>query len=169
MKYQQRGTEMGEKRARRGLAFLIDLALVLAVVFALERDKFSGAPAALFLIGVYRVVAHGAFNRSLGKAVTGLVVEPDAETPKPGSVRTWWWSCVVRELVFYGLPGLVLLVQLALELGLNSVVEGLVLVVVVCVLGAELPFLVIDAGVASARDGRALHDRIAGTLVRRSA
>ena len=162
-------TELGVTSARRGLAFLIDFALALGVVLALDRDKFSGAPAVLFLLGVYRVVAHGAFKRSVGKTITSLIVEPEAEKPNTGNGRSWWLTCVVRELMFYGLPGLVLLAQLVLEINLNSVAEGLLLLVVVSVLGAEFLLLIVDAGAALASNGRAVHDRIAGTLVRRSA
>ena len=164
-----RPCDIGVKGVSRGAAFVIDAALVVVVSFALEQEKFGGLPAVIFLLGVYRVVAHAAFKRTVGKAILKVTVDAHVRSGGRVGAREWWRLCLLRELPFYGLPGVILVGQPLLGFELNPAAEGWLLVVLVCTLGVELLLLAGDAAMASlSEDGRSLHDRLAGTTVRRS-
>ena len=157
------------KGVGRAAAFAIDVALAIAVSLVVEQEKFGGLPAAVFLLGIYRLLAHGMFKRTVGKAVMRTIVDDHVQLGARLAARAWWRRCLFRELPFYGLPGLILAGQLLLELELSPTAEGWLLIILVGTLGVELLLLAGDAAVASvSEDGRSLHDRLAGTIVRRA-
>ena len=161
--------DTGVTGVSRGVAFAIDAALAIAVSLALEQEKFGGLPAMIFLLGVYRLVAHSICRRTVGKAVMRIIVDAHVQPGSRFGAWACWRLCLLRELPFYGLPGLILAGQLLLRPELNATVEGWLLVVLVSALGVELLLLAADAATASvSENGRSLHDRLAGTIVRRT-
>ena len=122
---------------RRGAALLVDFFLAAVVVFVMRASTFSGLPAALFSLGVYKAVSETITSCSVGKWITGVkVAKWDF-----GGGGPWALRCLTRESVLWLLPGLVLLSQAILALVPHGKLEGVALVLVLAMVGLELSLL----------------------------
>jgi uncharacterized RDD family membrane protein YckC len=159
------------------LGFVLACFALAGLVLWLSSDLGQNDPpdeAYYAFMGVFiggTLIGWSAFNlaliiwrqQSIGQYIIGLRIGPDGGPAiTPGQAVLWW--CALHPLFFHPLliPVWALFAAIAVSLTLSQIVLALTLGLVTLCVVAPLVALIT---VLLDREGRSLHDRIAGTLV----